>query len=88
MDKKKIAIDARRFVSVIESLDFIAFKNEYKDTVRDKVISYAFEVRAGVRPVMNAETMEEAEEIAKKLNSLVEPFVKEELKRLNEKVNQ
>lgn len=85
MNKKDLAQAARRFVNVIEGLDFTAYKHEHKD--KDTVLSKTYELRANSRFIMNADSMEEAESIAKVLNELVQPYVKKELERLNKLTN-
>lgn len=87
MTRDELAISARRFLGVLEGLEFKAVTYEHKDKDKDdKVVSKpTHEVRRGAQFIFNADTEEEAEACAENINNLVSPFIRDEFNRLRSK---
>lgn len=89
MTREELAKEARRFVSVLDGLEFKSFIHEYKDPVKDtKAALTTYEVRRGPSFIMNADSEEEAKVLADKLNSLTTSFITDEFNRLQEKLEE
>jgi hypothetical protein len=89
LTKEELALAARRFVCVIEGLEFTGKTFEHKDVGGDKTVTKpTHEVRRGPSFIMNTDSEDEAKQIAVKLNNLINPFVLEEFERLRSKLEE
>lgn len=88
MTKEELAKEARRFVCVLEGLDFKGIEHSHKDNEKNKEVSKTFEVRRGPNFIFNTSSLEEAEEKANKINTLLSPFIMEEFERLSNKLKE
>ena len=89
MNKDELSKATRRFTAVVEGLNFKALSFQHIDPEKGtKVGGKSYEVRQGPTPLLSVLSEEEAERVAARLNSLVEPFLKEEFELLKWKLEE
>lgn len=76
MTREELSKAARRFTCAVDAFDF-----EWKE-VKFKEDKSLFEVRRGPSMMLNADNADEAKEIVERLIKLTEPFIQDELIRL------